>query len=121
MAKLTRDQWLVYSIFRAIKGREKAEEYKRKASAKNRHYGVNVEATENPWKLAYTDDYDTATFKRFFPGELTEEERAAIIEATWIDCPNTQWDCTGKWFSSGISFYRVPGGFWVYHFMACDV
>lgn len=118
MAKLTRDQWLVYAAFRAYGSREKAEEYKRRAKTRNNRYGIKT--SENPWALVKAD-YDRRIIKRFIPRKMTVAECQEMTDEIWIDCPNSLYDCTGAIFTTGVDFYEVPGGMWVYHFLSLDV
>ena len=41
MSRMTRDNWLVYAIFREIDGKAKAETYRHKVNAKNAQYGIS--------------------------------------------------------------------------------
>lgn len=119
MNNLTRDQWIVYACIRTEVGKNTANEYKRNCKIKNAKYGINIEK-KNPWNLAFSD-YDSMTYKRFFPGNMSEEDKKELVEEISIDCINSQYDCTGCVFTTAIDFYNVPGGVWVYHCMALDV
>ena len=64
MSRMTRDNWLVYAIFREIDGKAKAETYRHKVNAKNRKYGISGDGKESPWSLV-KGDFDYYLEKRF--------------------------------------------------------
>ena len=58
MSRMTRDNWLVYAIFREIDGKATAENYRHKVNAKNRKYGISGDGEKSPWSLVKSD-YDS--------------------------------------------------------------
>ena len=117
MGKLTRDEWMVYSIFREIEGKAKAEEYRHKVNATRAKYRTQDESS--PWTMVKYDEDGGYIEKRFLPYHLTTEEREEWYDSIAIRI-NLPWDCTGQRFTAWISFHEIPGGTWVYHCTGID-
>jgi len=67
-------------------------------------------------------DYDSRWQKIFYPDEhWTNEEKREYIDCNWIECPNSQYDCTGAIFTWAIDIFDVPKGTVVYIREAIDV
>ena len=120
MSRMTRDNWLVYAIFREIDGKAKAETYRHKVNAKNAEYGINGDGKENPWSIV-KGDFDGYIAKRFLPYHVGKAEAEEIVGETWIEPTYSAYDCTGRPFSVSMDFYDVPSGTWVYHYVGYDV
>ena len=119
MSRMTRDNWLVYAIFREIDGKAKAETYRHKVNAKNAEYGINGDGEKNPWSTV-KGDFDGYIEKRFIPYHVSKTEAEEIAGETWIEPTYSAYDCTGRPFSASIDFYDVPGGTWIYHHVGYD-
>lgn len=120
MSRMTRDNWLAYSIFRECDGLMKAEEFRHKAQKRNAERGFNNLPTEPQWTYV-TGDCDSYIEKRFFPGLDSADDLERIYDAIYIDRPVSPYDCTGKPFTVSISIHCVPDGLWVYHTVGYDV
>ena len=55
MSRMTRDNWLVYAIFREIDGKEKAEIYRHKVNARNAGLGISGDGGKSAWSLVKAD------------------------------------------------------------------
>lgn len=119
MSRMTRDNWLVYAIFREIDGKAKAETYRHKVNAKNAELGINGDGEKSPWTLVKYDEDGGYIEKRFLPYHLTAEEQEDWYDSIEIRI-NSPWDCTGQRFTAWISFHEIPGGTWVYHCTGID-
>lgn len=120
MSRMTRDNWLAYSIFRECDGLARAEAFRHKAQKRNAERGFNNLPTEPQWTCV-AGDYDSYIEKRFFPGLDSADELEHIYDEIYIECPNSLYDCTGKPFTARIAAYCVPGGMWLYHTVCYDV
>lgn len=117
MSRMTRDNWLVYAIFREIDGKERAEQYRHKINATRAKYRTKDESS--PWALIKYDEDGGYIEKRFLPYHLTAEEREEWYDSIEIRI-NSPWDCTGQRFTAWISFHEIPGGTWIYHCTGID-
>ena len=120
MSRMTRDNWLVYAIFREIDGKAKAEIYRHKVNAKNAELGINGDGEKSGWSIV-KGDFDGYIEKRFIPCHVSKAEAEEIVGKTWIEPTYSAYDCTGRPFSVSMDFYAVPGGTWVYHHVGYDV
>lgn len=120
MSRMTAPDWAVYAVLREVKGRAYAESYRHKRNKKNAELGIGLRKEEQP---ILVKDYgmDGILTKQFIPGELGAEDKAAIEDCEWIEITHCAYDCTGRPFTNWIKFFKVPGGYWMYHSVGFDV
>ena len=121
MSRMTQADWTVYGVLRNVKGKAYAEEYRHKRNKKNAEYGIGLRKRDNGWTLVKDYDINGILVKQFICGEMTEMDQAVFEEQEWISIPYSPYDCTGKPFSQWMSFFKVPGGYWIYHRIGIDV
>lgn len=80
------------------------------------------------WRTLYgkPDEYDRRFCKYVIPRAMTPKEIEKYIEDTWEHWYNPYddgRDCTGVWFTSGISCFPIPAcnKTIIYHWQNCDV
>jgi len=121
MSRLTREDWEVYGILRSVRGKKYAENWRHSRNKKNADYGIGLPRKDHEWRLVKEYGIDGYLIKRFVSGHMTAAEKARFEEDNWVHAPATAYDCTGKPFTSWISFHEVPEGTWVYHMISFDV
>ena len=121
MSRMTADDWMVYGILRSLQGKDYAEKYRHKRNKRNAEFGIGLPKPETGWAMVKDYGIDGTLVKKFIPEKMSIEDMNRFEESTWIDCPFSPYDCTGKPFTNWISFFDVPGGVWVYHSIGFDV
>lgn len=119
MSRMTNPDWAVYAVLRNIKGKAYAEEYRHKRNKKNAEYGTGLH-TKDARILVKDFGLDGLLVKEFIPGELSDMDKLAIEDSQWMET-NSAYDCTGRPFTQWIQFFKVPGGYWMYHSIGYDV
>lgn len=115
MSRMNRENWEVYAIMRETGGPAAAERYRHKVNARKRYL---PERRESKWQIVKDYGIDGYLSKRFFPGPV---DPADLEARYYIEPIYAAYDCTGCMFTSWIACFKVPGGVWCYHRIACDI
>lgn len=118
MSRMTKADWAVYAILREIEGKAHAENYRHKRNKKNAEYGIGLRKEDN---RILVKDYGIDGFlvKEFIPQNLSITDLAEIEDSETIEI-HSAYDCTGRPFTQWIQFFKVPGGYWMYHRISYD-
>lgn len=121
MSRMTRNDWTVYGLLRAAVSKAAAEKYRHDLNAKYAKYGVGTPSDDPKWTLVQDLGIDGVLVKKFIPGAMSEESKEIFEKENCIERPFSAYDCTGKTFTSWMSFFDVPGGVWAYHRISIDI
>ena len=113
MSRMNKTNWQVYATLREIRGKAAAEDYRHKVNSRNL-----PESRKSKWQIVKNYGIDGYLAKRFFPGN---PDPADLESQYYIEPIYAAYDCTGCMFTSWIQCFKVPGGVWCYHRIACDI
>lgn len=123
MTNLNRNEWDTYLMFKKF-DKEAAHDYK--IQCKKRHNLIkknsNIFDIHNAanWSLVKSYGIDGYIIKMLYPNNLNMFDKKEIEDALTINKNYSAYDCTGRAFTSWISFFDVPQGCIIYHSIGFD-
>lgn len=117
---MDRVDWEIYALLRQH-NRQAAETFRRSRRAEKKL--TRPAPGDLDWKIVpdcCADPFESRLEKAFIPQHLTQVEWDALADRVWLSSRGA-FGCTGRPFSFRLKRFKVPGGTWIYHWIAYDV